>query len=475
MTTHRRSYRPTVDSLDARVLLSAGGLTPAQIRQAYSENINFNVGGQTYAATGARQTIAIVDGGLDNSIFNDLATFDQTFGLAAPPSFEPVYFDGAQYTESVDSSLETSMDVEWSHAVAPGANILLVQAASMSPSDLMTAVNWARQQPGVSVVSMSWGWHESSSCEQYDADFTTPAGHTGVTFVAASGDTGAWTYAYPDGQLPFGVSWPAVEPTVLSVGGTNLQLNSNGSYAGETTWNEPNGAGGGGVSTLYREPSYQFGVQSTGLRTVPDVAYNADSDASPIWVYDSQANGWNLQGGTSEGAPQCAGLIAMANQGRALVGLSALDGATQTLPAVYRFSSAFHDVTSGNNGYYTAHTGYDEATGLGSPTAVQLVGDLAFHVSNNYVPEISMAAVASQWLSAGSQSSAAVTPLLSVAGSSVPARPGNEAAVPTGTTNSPTQEILITPAPTSPAQSIGHRHDHLDLSLGSLMDEDLVF
>ncbi len=473
---HRPTFRPGFDNLDGRILLSASPLIPAQIRQAYSEIFNFNVNGRSYAATGAGQTIAIVIGGLDNSIYNDLTTFDQTFGLAAPPSFKAVSFNGAQNTGSVPGSIETSMDVEWSHAVAPGANILLVQAASMNPSDLMTAMNWARQQPGVSVVSMSWGYHESSSFEQYDTDFTTPAGHTGITFVAASGDTGAWTHAYPSGQSQFGVSWPAVEPTVLSVGGTTLHLNSNGSYASETTWNEPNGAGGGGISTLYKEPSYQIGVQSTGLRTVPDVAYNADSDASPIWVYDSQANGWLLEGGTSEGAPQWAGLIALANQGRALVGLSPLDGASQTLPAVYQFSSAFHDVTSGNNGYYTAHTGYDEATGLGTPIACTLVGDLAFHVTSNYRPATSMAAVASQSLPARGQSSTAVTPLLSVAGSSVQARPGLDAAVHTRTTDSSTQEPLLSAlAPTSSSQSIGRRHDHLDRALGSLMEDDLAF
>ena len=157
MSANRRTaLRPGFDHLDGRILLSASPLSPAQIRQAYSENFYFNVNGRSYTATGAGQTIAIVIGGLDPNAYGDLGTFDRAFGIAAPPSFESAYFQGAQYNESADAILETSLDIEWAHAVAPGANILLVQAASMNTQDLMNAVNWARYQRGVSVVSMSW-------------------------------------------------------------------------------------------------------------------------------------------------------------------------------------------------------------------------------------------------------------------------------------------------------------------------------
>ena len=151
---HRPTFRPGFDNLDGRILLSAIPLTPTQIRQAYAENFTFNVNGDSYAATGAGQTIAIMEGGLDPYINNDLATFDQKYGLSAPPSFQSVYVQVRQNNESPDSILETALDVEWAHVVAPGANILLVQAKSMNSSDLVYAVNWARQQPGVSVVSM---------------------------------------------------------------------------------------------------------------------------------------------------------------------------------------------------------------------------------------------------------------------------------------------------------------------------------
>jgi subtilase family serine protease len=473
-TRTARDYRPSFDRCDDRILLSASPLVPAQIRQAYGENINFNVNGRSYTATGAGQTIAIVIGGLDPYISNDLATFDRTYGISAPPSFRSVTFQGAQNNESASSIMETSLDVEWAHAVAPGANILLVQAASMNTSDLMTAVNWARSQPGVSVVSMSWGSPESSADHQYDSIFTTPAGHTGVTFVASSGDSGF--FGSRQGP-PVSVEWPAAVPTVLSVGGTTLSVASNGSYLGETAWNysySPSqgwSGGGGGVSHVYAEPSYQYGVQRTGGRTVPDVAYDA---ATGVSIYDSLAGGWTSVGGTSAGAPQWAGLIAEVNQGRALAGLKPLDGASQTLPGIYAFSSAFRDITSRTNGY-AAGPGYDLATGLGSPIAYQLAGDLAFHITSNYGLAASNAMVATQSLPTDSQSSATMTPLLSVPGSSVPLRSGMDEAIHTDTTDSSVREpLLVGLVPTSPAQSIEHRHDHLDRALGSLMDDDLA-
>src|SRR5262245_53706562 len=106
-------FRPKFDDLDGRILLSASMLTPAQIRQAYTENFNFDVNGLQYAADGSGQTIAIVLGGLDPYIAHDLATFDRAFRLPAPPSFQSVYFQGAQNNESAAGIRETSLDVEW--------------------------------------------------------------------------------------------------------------------------------------------------------------------------------------------------------------------------------------------------------------------------------------------------------------------------------------------------------------------------
>ncbi len=499
MSAKRRpKFRPGFDALDARILLSANplapahvrhrhvhrghelqkaqqpvsGISPTQIRQAYAETFNFKVNGLSYTANGAGQTIAIVIGGLDPYISNDLSTFDSKYGLAPPPNFQNVYFPGAQNGESADNIMETSLDVEWAHAVAPGANILLVQASSMNTPDLVTAVNWARQQPGVSVVSMSWGGAESPADHQYDSIFTTPAGHTGVTFVASAGDDGAWTNPQ---KTQAGVEWPAADPDVLSVGGTSLSINSSGTYLGESAWND----GGGGYSKVYAEPYYQYGAQNTGVRTVPDVSYDGDPNTG-FSLYDSLAGGWTIVAGTSAGAPQWAGLIALANQGRALDGLLPLDGYSQTLPALYEFSSAFRDVTSGSNGF-SATPGYDVATGLGTPIAIDLVGDLAFHVNTNYDPssDDSVAIASSHAMPAASQSSFVTATPLVVVGTSVQARPGIDAMVDTGAADSSTQQpIAIGLAPTTPPgqlQSIGRRHDHLDRALESLMDDELAF
>ena len=169
---------------------------------------------------------------------------------------------------------EESLDVEWAHAVAPGANILVVEAKSQSLLDLLSAVNTARYTPGVVAVSMSWGFGEMSNESSYDSYFTTPAGHVGITFVASSGDGGAFA----------GASYPAVSPNVLSVGGTTLNLTSSGAYQSEATWI----SSGGGYSLYEPEPSYQASVQSTGARSTPDVAFDADPNTG-VPVYQTQA------------------------------------------------------------------------------------------------------------------------------------------------------------------------------------------
>jgi subtilase family serine protease len=399
---------------------------------------------------------------------NDLGIFDRTFGLPDPPSFRSVYFPGAQYHESAGWMEETALDVEWAHAVAPGANILLVQAASQNPGDYANAINWARYQPGVSVVSMSYGAPESVAYSVNNGIFTTPAGHTGVTFVAASGDNGAWNNASPP---RVGVEWPAAVPSVLSVGGTTLYTSSNGTYQGESAWS----GSGGGYSRIFAEPSYQYGVQRTGVRTVPDVAYNADPH-SGVWVYDTPAGGWQAGvGGTSAAAPQWAGLIAEVNQGRALVGLRPLDGYSQTLPALYAFSSAFRDVTSGSNGY-SATRGYDLATGLGTPIAYLLAGDLAFHITSNYLAMSAFEGSPSLSLSVGGLSSVGMGPLMALAGLPGEGSPSiRSTAVTDGVETSRQDSLLIAlppNGPTSPFTSIGHRHDHIELVLRSLLDED---
>ena len=342
------------------------GYSPAQIRTAYSfDSVSF----AGAAADGTGTTIAIVDAYDNPNVANDLHQFSVQFGLP-DAAFTKVNQTGGKTMPAADLGWgsEIVLDVEWAHAIAPGASILLVEANSNSYSDLMTAVDYARRQPGVVAVSMSWGGGEFSGETTYDATFTTPAGHGGVAFFASSGDTGA------------PVSYPAVSPNVVSVGGTSLRL-SGSTYGSESGWS----GSGGGISLYESKPSYQNGVvtQSTTKRANPDVAYDSDPSTG-FAVYDSFNNGtaspWSQFGGTSAAAPQWAALTAIVDQGRALLGLGALDGRTQLLPAIYALNAGdFHDVTTGGSTgspKYTAAAGYDLVTGRGTPVANLVIADL---------------------------------------------------------------------------------------------------
>jgi len=374
------------------------GYSPAQISQAYQFNQIKLASGAT--ADGSGQTIAIVDAYNDPKVASDLSVFDQQFGLTAPPSLKVVNGNGSATLPTTDAGWagEISLDVQWAHAMAPGANILLVEANTDSLTDLMDAVNYARNAAGVSVVSMSWGgseffgWNgtEFNGQTQYDSYFTTPAGHQGVTFIAAAGDSGVYS----------GVQWPASSPNVLAVGGTSLYVaDESGTYYTESSWSGTSG----GFSRVEDEPAYQANVQNTGVRTSPDVSYDADPNTG-FAVYDSVpyqgSGGWEVVGGTSAGAPQWAALVAIGNQGRVLAGKGTLDGSTQTLPDLYSlyfsqngrsysdYTTDFNDVIDNGGGRYhwrfggsvappnPATAGYDTSTGLGTPKSGAIVDAL---------------------------------------------------------------------------------------------------
>jgi len=357
-----KKFRAWCEQLEDRNLLSV--LTPAQVRQAYGMNaIEFSASGQTIQGSGAGQTIAIVGAYHNPFVTNELYAFDSNYGLSNP-AVALVDLAGAQ--TNYGWAQEEALDVEWSHVMAPGASIIVVEAASADTSDLMNAVNLARKLPGVSVVSMSWGGGEFRGQTNYDPFFTTPAGHNGVTFVTASGDEGA----------TFGADWPATSPNVVSVGGTTLSVDAAGNTLLETAWS----GSGGGYSVLEPEPRYQRAVQRKGRRSTPDVAMVADpkTGVAVLVVDPSSGQGsWGIFGGTSLSTQLFGGLLAVADQGRALAGLGTLDGATQTLPLLYAVSSAdFRDVTVGSNGH-RATPGYDLVTGLGTPRGAALVSDLS--------------------------------------------------------------------------------------------------
>jgi subtilase family serine protease len=402
----RRRFMLRLEELESRHLFSAGGLDgllaspaahtgasvtnlkpvgyhPDQIRHAYGfDQISFTgAAGQTVRGDGSGQTIAIVDAYDDPNIFSDLNVFDKNFqvnGSSSTTLYQQYGPSSSFLTKATPEGApvvnagwagEISLDVEWAHAVAPGAKILLVEAKTGSLSNLLSAVDYARNQPGVVTVSMSWGGSEFSTETFFDGHFTTPAGAKGITFVAASGDSTAY----------LGLIWPAASPNVLAVGGSSLSgLDSAGNYASgqEAGWTYSTG----GYSAFENQPSYQSQVIHSTSRTNPDVAYNADPNTG-VAVYDTVAyahqTGWFQVGGTSAGAPQWAALVAIADQGRALAGSNSLDGSSQTMPAIYQlattgYSTYFHDITHGSNGY-SAGTGYDLVTGLGSPAANQIV------------------------------------------------------------------------------------------------------
>jgi subtilase family serine protease len=309
--------------------------TPSQVRQAY--------GFDHIAGDGTGETIAIVDAYHAPNVATDLASFNSTYHISGTGGLTTVYAQGSQPAFNDGWAQEITLDVEWAHAIAPGANILLVETATNSFDDLLGGVDYARQH-GATVVSMSWGGYEFRGETGYDFHFAD----SNVTFVASSGDFGG------------AVQWPSASPNVVAVGGTSLTLTSSDDYKSETGW----GGSGGGVSKYEAKPSYQIGVGGTGAkRTVPDVAYVADPNTGVKVIYNGQ--NW-IFGGTSVGAPQWAALIAIANQGRA----SHL-GSVQTLNALYvgykNDKVDLNDIIAGSAGGNRALAGYDMVTGIGSP------------------------------------------------------------------------------------------------------------
>jgi len=337
------------------------GYTPAQMTTAYGFDLIAN--------QGAGQTIALIEAFDDATIESDLGVFTTQFSLPTCTTdngcFNKIYATGTQPRSNSDWALEESLDVEWSHAIAPQANIMVVEAAGQGTSELLNAVEVALQN-GATVVSMSFGIDEFSTETTADAHFKAK----NVVFVASSGDSG------------HGVFYPSVSPYVVAVGGTTLNLGSNGVWESETAWScsstadcELLGGSSGGLSTYEAEPSYQDGVQSNGQRGVPDVSYDANPNTG-VPVYDSgQRGGWVQVGGTSMGSPEWAALFAIANSMRVANGKSNL-----TRPQAHLYADAetdYHDITSGENGtcgaLCTAGPGYDFVTGVGSPQANLLV------------------------------------------------------------------------------------------------------
>lgn len=317
------------------------GLTPDQIKAIYN-----------LPKAGGHGTIAIIDVGSNPTIENDLAVFSKQFNLPACSTANRCFEKHVMDTSAKDQgwSLETAMDVEWAHAIAPQAKILLVEAKSASGINLLNAVDYARNRSDVVAVSMSWGGDESSDEASLDYHFTSKYG---ASFFASSGDEGA------------GAEWPASSPNVVAVGGTHLNISKAGKFLSETAWS----GSGGGVSKYEPAPAYQTALsipRAKGKRSIPDVAYNADPDSGYSVYKGGSRAGWYDIGGTSAGAPQWAAIQSL--------GLSANNKNFYKDKAAASNASYFHDIKTGGNGscgyYCTTRSNYDYVTGLGSPLTV---------------------------------------------------------------------------------------------------------
>jgi subtilase family serine protease len=310
---------------------SPTGLSPATIQAAYSFSTSLS---------GAGKTIAIVDAYNDPNAESDLGVFSAQYGLPACTTsngcFQKVnQTGGTSYPKSNSGwALEISLDVQWAHAIAPGAHILLVEASSNSFANLMAAEDYAASHS--QYVSNSWGGSEFSGESTYDGHFS----HSGVSFFVSAGDSG----------LP--AEYPSASPNVISVGGTTLHFSS-GAFSNETGWS---GSGGGCSAYEAANASQLTGsINCSGKRATPDVSLDADP-SSGVSVYDtvrySGQSGWFTVGGTSASSPMWAAR-------------SADSGAVVNAAYVYGTNITYRDITSGGNSAGCS-TGYDLSTGLGS-------------------------------------------------------------------------------------------------------------
>ncbi len=397
----------------------------------------------TSTLDGSGQTIVIVDAFGSPTIASDLALFDTRFGIAAPPSFtifcgnSPTPLDPSTCPvvninvnpkhDEFGWTIETSLDVEYAHAMAPGANIILVVASTSSGNAINDAETAAIAAYPGAIFSQSFGIPEifltgngnPGQVTQAQTNYANGVA-VGDTFFASAGDTGA--------DFGFGVAmanFPGSDLHNTAVTGTQgLPYNATGTlqpcptstpfsctsglssyhgpcvlgrtippncipdgYGGEQVWNEPSfgAATGGAPSLLFGVPSYQAGL---GLNARgPDVAYNAAIDGGVLVVYGGFGTPvFFIVGGTSAGSPQWAGITALANQARANLGKGPIGDLNPTLYAIYhsaRYATDFHDITVGNDQLvgssvgFSAEAGYDVASGIGSPVVDQLIVDIA--------------------------------------------------------------------------------------------------
>ncbi len=337
---------------------------PATIHAAYNFTQAYRNG---YSGSGVSVSI-ITAYAFDNA---SIQTFDSTFGIVANRINVVQPYGG-----TTQLNLETTLDTEWMSATAPNSTINVVEGINPQLGTFTQLFNYVVSKNLSSVVTTSWGTPESvtpSSTITQDNGIFKQAAAQGITIFAASGDFGA--YDNTSSPTP---DFPASSPYVTGVGGTWLNLSKTGSgitISSETGWNKS----GGGISSVFGKPYWQVGpgTPSTGGRAVPDVSLNAKPSSGYFVFYNSS---WLEAGGTSFGSPIWGGIMSLENQFRAMKGEPSMGFAN---PSFYRilnssnYSVAFHDITQGYNGYYSAHQGYDMVTGVGTPSVYDLLLILA--------------------------------------------------------------------------------------------------
>jgi len=366
---------------------------PHQIRNAYNIQPLLNAG-----ITGRGQTVVLIDFATSTTLSSDVHLYDLLFGLKdptinvfspfGPPSIDPGFY------------VETALDVETVHSLAPSATIDLVlvnEDFAGTPSDFLSVAlsgtKYAIDHNLGAVISQSFGLGEScagSAYLQQEKLVFSKARAKHITLLASSGDSGAAVLICPSLNEGKGVNLPAADPLVTSVGGTSLDATvGNGKYIAETTWNEDaNGAGttGGGISATFPVPGYQSGISGLTGRGVPDVAFDADPLTGVPVVFSQQGATLIVPiGGTSVGSPAWAAIVALANQ-QAGGRLGFLNDTIYSIIASNSYSDGFNDITTGNNtvtGFgpngpikitgYNAGTGWDAVTGAGTPKVNSLV------------------------------------------------------------------------------------------------------
>jgi subtilase family serine protease len=380
-----------------------------QLQQAYNLNGLYNKG-----TTGKGTTIVLIDAYGSPTIDNDLVQFDNDAGLPNP-SFSVIHPVGNIPAFDINNgdmyewAGEATLDVEYSHAIAPGAKIVLLETPNDSVQTLAAAAKYAVSHRLGNVISQSFGIPEqfmgSALAKAYDSIYRQAAADH-ITVMASTGDTGATGINFANGTYynhPV-VQWPASDPYVTAVGGTSLNLSPTGSRnSPDVVWNDtynksannflygndgPNpNAGGGGKSVVFGRPSYQNSVKNVvgGSRGTPDISMSGACDGT-VEVYASYYNGaqgWVPVCGTSEASPLFAGIVALADQvaGHALGFIN---------PTIYKLAAGHAKgivlVKSGNNTVsiggqtvhgYSARNGYSLAAGVGTVNALTFVPELA--------------------------------------------------------------------------------------------------